>query len=171
MIHDSGGKNITRLYYIMCLVSDSVLVNRKSIERCMNYYCIRYSSFLEDYWPCAGGLSAVNAIGAQLRDTKNSGAEPIAVGGIDRCLHRHSRGKRGERKGVREVFVCISLTADEPQRAIPGIGYQSHLLYCNVAIQPSVVTQNLPISPRFSLHDFFYRDASSASLTTRQPYG
>ena len=28
--------------------------------RCWNY--------LEDYWPCAGGLSAMNVIGAQLRD-------------------------------------------------------------------------------------------------------
>ena len=25
------------------------------------------------YWPCAGGLSAVNAIGTQLRDPINSG--------------------------------------------------------------------------------------------------
>ena len=28
---------------------------------------------IEVYWPCAGGLSAVNAIGAQLRDPINSG--------------------------------------------------------------------------------------------------
>ena len=33
----------------------------------------RYWNYLEDYWPCAGGLSAVNAIGTQLRDTINSG--------------------------------------------------------------------------------------------------
>ena len=24
---------------------------------------IRYKNYLEDYWPCAGGLSAVNDIG------------------------------------------------------------------------------------------------------------
>ena len=29
--------------------------------------------YLEVYWPCAGGLSAVNAIGTQLRDPINSG--------------------------------------------------------------------------------------------------
>ena len=29
--------------------------------------------YLEVYWPCAGGLSAVNAIGTQLRDPLNSG--------------------------------------------------------------------------------------------------
>ena len=29
--------------------------------------------YLEDYWPCAGGLSAVNATGTQLRDPINSG--------------------------------------------------------------------------------------------------
>ena len=27
-----------------------------------------YWNYLEDYWPCADGLSAVNAIGTQLRD-------------------------------------------------------------------------------------------------------
>ena len=32
-----------------------------------------YMNYLEDYWPCAGGLSAVNAIGTQLRDPINSG--------------------------------------------------------------------------------------------------
>ena len=30
-------------------------------------------NYLEVYWPCAGGLSVVNAIGTQLRDPKNSG--------------------------------------------------------------------------------------------------
>ena len=29
--------------------------------------------YLKTYWPCAGELSAVNAIGAQLRDPINSG--------------------------------------------------------------------------------------------------
>ena len=31
------------------------------------------TNYLEVYWPCAGGLSAVNAIGTQLRDPINSG--------------------------------------------------------------------------------------------------
>ena len=30
-------------------------------------------NYLEVYWPCAGGLSAVSAIGTQLRDPINSG--------------------------------------------------------------------------------------------------
>ena len=30
-------------------------------------------NYLEVYWPCAGGLSVVNAIGTQLRDPINSG--------------------------------------------------------------------------------------------------
>ena len=30
-------------------------------------------NYLEVHWPCAGGLSAVNAIGTQLRDPMNSG--------------------------------------------------------------------------------------------------
>ena len=33
----------------------------------------RYWNYLEDYWPCAGGLSAVNAIGTQLHEPINSG--------------------------------------------------------------------------------------------------
>ena len=31
----------------------------------------RYRNYLEDYWPGAGGLSAANAIGTQLRDPIN----------------------------------------------------------------------------------------------------
>ena len=30
-------------------------------------------NYVHDHWPCASGLSAVNAIGAQLRDAINSG--------------------------------------------------------------------------------------------------
>ena len=37
-------------------------------------------NYLEIYWPCAGGLSAVNAIGTQLRDPINSGLTPMAYG-------------------------------------------------------------------------------------------
>ena len=33
----------------------------------------RYWNYLEDCWPCAGGLSAVNAVGTQLRDPIRSG--------------------------------------------------------------------------------------------------
>ena len=36
----------------------------------------RYSNYLEDYWPGAGGLSAVNAIGTQLRESINP-VDPI----------------------------------------------------------------------------------------------
>ena len=32
-----------------------------------------FRNYLEVYWPCPGGLSAVNDIGAQLRDPINSG--------------------------------------------------------------------------------------------------
>ena len=45
------------------------------------------------------------------------------------------------------------------------LGYQSHL-YCNVALL-SVVTKNLPISPRFSPYEFSSRRKFS-SRTTRQ---
>ena len=35
--------------------------------------------YLQVYWPCAGGLSAVNAIGTQLRHPINSGLTPSGV--------------------------------------------------------------------------------------------
>ena len=34
---------------------------------------VSYWNYLGDYWPSASGLSAVNAIGRQLRDPINSG--------------------------------------------------------------------------------------------------
>ena len=37
---------------------------------------------LEVYWPCAGGLSAVNTIGTRLRDPINSG-HPVVYGGLN----------------------------------------------------------------------------------------
>ena len=45
----------------------------------MNWYMVTCKkatlvrNYLEVYWPCADGLSAVNAIGTQLRDPINSG--------------------------------------------------------------------------------------------------
>ena len=52
---------------------------------------IGYSSYLEGYyWPCAGRLSAVSAIGRQVTLV---GTDSMAVGGID----GHRRGKREER--------------------------------------------------------------------------
>ena len=33
----------------------------------------RYLNNLEEYWPCTGGLSALNTIGAQLRELISSG--------------------------------------------------------------------------------------------------
>ena len=40
---------------------------------CKKATLVRNYLLIEVYWPCAGGLSAVNAIGAQLRDPINSG--------------------------------------------------------------------------------------------------
>ena len=37
------------------------------------FFLVRKTPFTGDDWPCAGGLSAVNAIGTQLRDPINSG--------------------------------------------------------------------------------------------------
>ena len=55
----------------------------------------RYSSHLENYWPCAGGLSAVNANGTQVRGPIQLGTKPMAVGGID-GRHRAKREEKSE---------------------------------------------------------------------------
>ena len=57
-------------------------------------------------------------------------------------------------------FVCTSLTAD---KSLNVLGYQSYLL-CNVAML-SVVSKDLPISPRFSPYDVLSRFKFS-TLTT-----
>ena len=54
-------------------------------------------NYLEVYWPHAGGLSAVNAIGTQLRDPINSGLTQwrMAVG---------YKWINGRRRGTREEY-------------------------------------------------------------------
>ena len=42
-----------------------------SLMTCQGSTC--YWNYFKVYWPCSGGLSAVNAIGTQLRDPINSG--------------------------------------------------------------------------------------------------
>ena len=44
----------------------------------------RYWNYLEDFWPCAGGLSAINAIATQMHDPINSGLNPMAYGGTNK---------------------------------------------------------------------------------------
>ena len=65
------------------------------------------------------------------------------------------------------IFVCITLImADGPQCTRLPIP-----TYCNVAVTillMSVVTKDLPISPRFSPYDFLSR-CKFSTLTTRQP--
>ena len=51
-------------------------------------------NYLEVYWPCAGGLSAVNAIGTRLRDPNDKlGTDPMAHGGF---INGRRRGTREE---------------------------------------------------------------------------
>ena len=46
----------------------------------------RYWNYLEGCWPCAGGLSAVNTIGTQLRNPINSGLTPMAYGSLTKYV-------------------------------------------------------------------------------------
>ena len=49
-------------------------------------------TLIEDYWLCAGGLLAVNAIGTQSRYYPTNSTSPILVDGLD----RHRREKKWE---------------------------------------------------------------------------
>ena len=53
-----------------------------------------YTSYLEDHWPWAGGISAMNAIGTQMHDQIRLGTDPTAVDGIDMDALRLSRRSR-----------------------------------------------------------------------------
>ena len=53
------------------------------------------TTLFEDYWPCAGGLSAVTAIGTQLRDLMNPGLTRWRLV----VLKNVRRGKREESCG------------------------------------------------------------------------
>ena len=56
----------------------------------------RYPNYFEDYWSWVSGLSAVNAIGTQMRDPINSGLVRwrMAVDGIYIYICGRRRGKR-----------------------------------------------------------------------------
>ena len=69
-------------------------------------------STLEDYWPCAGGLSAVNTIGTQLRDL---------ISGLIRWRLTVYGRRRGKREESREKAAALAwvwrmsrLTRDGP---------------------------------------------------------
>ena len=55
---------------------------KKSVNGDIRKGSTRHWNNLEDYWSCAGGLSAGIVIGTYLRDPKNSGTDPITVDGI-----------------------------------------------------------------------------------------
>ena len=57
-------------------------------------HCCARAGWLEHYWPCTGGLSAVSVIGAHLRD-------PMMVDGIDGTPSTNGRGMRGAELSTR----------------------------------------------------------------------
>ena len=50
-------------------------------------------NYLEVHWPCAGGLSAVNAIGTQLRDPINPGLTRWRMADVAAELRRNPVSK------------------------------------------------------------------------------
>ena len=90
----------------------------------------RYWNYLEVYWPCAGGLSAMNAIGTQLRDPINSGLTRwrMAVEMNKRTPPRKSREKpvfslsMGMRRLTRDGTVEL-VSRDQTSRRERGQGF------------------------------------------------
>ena len=91
----SSGFTLFLFSYLCPCLSD----RRRKREAHINWYMVtckgstRYWNYIEDYWSCAGVLSAVNAIGTQLRD-------PIKAGGLTRW--RTAVQINGRRRGNRE---------------------------------------------------------------------
>ena len=69
----------------------------------------RYWNYLEDYSPCAGGFSAVDAIGTQLRDPINSGSDPMAYGSMNKWTPPRKSG------GIPKVSNRFSLNVENEQ--------------------------------------------------------
>ena len=65
--------------YIHSYIHTTVHTNMVGTRYCKGG--TRYWNNLEDYWPRAGGLSVMNAIGAQLRNPINSGLDATAESG------------------------------------------------------------------------------------------
>ena len=76
---------------------------RKGSTRCWNY--------LEVYWPYAGGLSAVNAIGTQLRDSINSGLTRWRVAVLNKQMDAAAeRGRNPVRKKSTRFSLSIEMS-------------------------------------------------------------
>ena len=54
-------------------------------------------NYLEEYWPCAVGLSVVDFIGTQVARPDNLGTDPMAYGGINKWTSPWKSG------GIRRV--------------------------------------------------------------------
>ena len=59
-------------------------------------------NYLEDYWPCADGLSAVKVIGMQVARPDKLGTGPMAYGGINKWTSPRISG------GIRRVSTRFS---------------------------------------------------------------
>ena len=66
-------------------------------------------TYLEDYWSCADGLSAVNVIGTQVAQPDKIGTDPMTYDGINKWTSpRKSRG-------IPQVSTRFSLNVDNEQ--------------------------------------------------------
>ena len=57
-------------------------------------------NYLEVYWPCVGGLSAVKAIGTQLRDPINSGLTRWRMAVLNKTNARRRENREESRKSA-----------------------------------------------------------------------
>ena len=69
-------------------------------------------NYLEVYWPCAGGLSAVNAIGTQLRDPINSGLTRWRMAVLNKAAAELGRNPASKHQIQPELFVVFFTLTD-----------------------------------------------------------
>ena len=59
-------------------------MNWSMVNLLVSQHSLMDINYLEDYWPCADGLSAVNVIGTQVARPSKLGTDPMAYGGINK---------------------------------------------------------------------------------------
>ena len=120
----------------------------------------RYLIYLEDNWPGAGGLSAVNAIGTQLRDPMNSGLTRWRM-----AVPRNKWTSPRKSEGMPRVSTRFSLSMENEQ-AEAGWDGRTRFARPNSQADHEQDWQPYPVDPYSSKCDGLSRQVRLSSLTS-----
>ena len=106
-------------------------------------------NYLEVYWPCAGGLSAVNAIGTQLRDAITSGLTRSRMGVLNKQLDAAVELGRNPVSKHQLSMEMSRLTQDETAELV--LRYQILIpIHFPCSIDHEQDRQPYPVDPYYS---------------------